>query len=449
MAHAKRRRGPRPAASRRSTSPSIRSKARTCARPARRMRSRCSPRRTRAACCTRPISTWRSWSSGRARRTRVSLDAPVHENLKAIASCLGRDVEDLVVIVLDRDAAREADRRHPRDRRAHPADRRRRPVGRHRGGGRRLRRARGDGHRRRAGRRADGGRDALPQRRDLRAPRRQQARARGALPRDGHHRLQEGLPRRRISRPASSIIFAATGVTDGTLMRGVRFFGDGIRTSSVIMQNEPHQIRFIDSIHVAAGDRRQDPLLTASARSAIRTSAIRDRDRSRAGGATSSPSPPPSFMGFTGFTLVMPFLPLFIGQLGVTDVGADRDVDRPEPRRHAGADGAARARSGDGSAIGSAARSWSSDRWSASSCCWRRWRSSRAPWHVLALRAVQGLFAGYGSLSVAMAAESAPRDRMPQAIGAGADGAAARSGGRPGDRRRCWPGSSACGARFS
>jgi fructose-1,6-bisphosphatase/sedoheptulose 1,7-bisphosphatase-like protein len=34
-------------------------------------------------------------------------------------------------------------------------------------------------------------------------------------------------------------------------MRGVRFFGDGIRTSSVIMQNDPHRIRFIDSIHVA------------------------------------------------------------------------------------------------------------------------------------------------------------------------------------------------------
>ena len=30
---------------------------------------------------------------------------------------------------------------------------------------------------------------------------------------------------------------------------------------------------------------------------------------------------------------------------------------------------------------------------------------------------MQGLFAGYGSLSVAMAAESAPRDKMPQAIG--------------------------------
>ena len=51
--------------------------------------------------------------------------------------------------------------------------------------------------------------------------------------------------------PGKSIIFAATGVTDGTLMKGVRFFGDGNRTSSVIMQNDPHQIRFIDSIHVA------------------------------------------------------------------------------------------------------------------------------------------------------------------------------------------------------
>ena len=47
------------------------------------------------------------------------------------------------------------------------------------------------------------------------------------------------------------IIFAATGVTEGTLMRGVRFFGDGTRTTSVIMQTYPHQIRFIDSIQVS------------------------------------------------------------------------------------------------------------------------------------------------------------------------------------------------------
>lgn len=41
----------------------------------------------------------------------------------------------------------------------------------------------------------------------------------------------------------------------------------------------------------------------------------------------------------------------------------------------------------------------------------------RQPWHVFALRAMQGLFAGYGSLTLAMAADSAPRDRMAYAIG--------------------------------
>src|SRR3982751_3812882 len=35
------------------------------------------------------------------------------------------------------------------------------------------------------------------------------------------------------------IIFAATGVTDGSLMRGVRFLGDGTRTSSIVMQSDP------------------------------------------------------------------------------------------------------------------------------------------------------------------------------------------------------------------
>jgi MFS family permease len=39
------------------------------------------------------------------------------------------------------------------------------------------------------------------------------------------------------------------------------------------------------------------------------------------------------------------------------------------------------------------------------------------PWHVFALRAVQGVFAGYGALALTMAADSAPEGRMPQAIG--------------------------------
>jgi fructose-1,6-bisphosphatase II len=40
--------------------------------------------------------------AGPACRGALDLDAPVEENLKAIASCLNRDVDDLVVVVLDR-----------------------------------------------------------------------------------------------------------------------------------------------------------------------------------------------------------------------------------------------------------------------------------------------------------------------------------------------------------
>ena len=49
------------------------------------------------------------------------------------------------------------------------------------------------------------------------------------------------------------MIFAATGVTDGSLMRGVRYFGEGIRTSSVIMTLKTGRARFIDSIHLEKG----------------------------------------------------------------------------------------------------------------------------------------------------------------------------------------------------
>ena len=47
------------------------------------------------------------------------------------------------------------------------------------------------------------------------------------------------------------IVFAATGVTDGSLMKGVRFFGAGTRTVTLVMQTHPHRIRFVDSIHLA------------------------------------------------------------------------------------------------------------------------------------------------------------------------------------------------------
>jgi MFS family permease len=124
-----------------------------------------------------------------------------------------------------------------------------------------------------------------------------------------------------------------------------------------------------------------------------------------------------SFMGYTGFTLVMPFLPLFIGQLGVSDVG--------QVAMWTGLS------LGVTPALTAVLAPWwgrLGDRYGRKIMVERSMVSFvvlfsamayvTRPWHVLALRGVQGLFAGYGSLSVAMAAESAPRDRMPSAIGA-------------------------------
>ena len=55
--------------------------------------------------------------------------------------------------------------------------------------------------------------------------------------------------------PGDHLIFAATGVTDGALMKGVRFFGEGTRTSSIVMTRKNRKVRFVDSIHLA---KRQD-----------------------------------------------------------------------------------------------------------------------------------------------------------------------------------------------
>src|SRR3954467_317758 len=123
-----------------------------------------------------------------------------------------------------------------------------------------------------------------------------------------------------------------------------------------------------------------------------------------------------SFMGYTGFTLVMPFLPLFIGRLGVTDVG-----------QIAMWTGVSLGITPALTALLSPAWGRLGDRFGRKIMVERSLVSFvvlmtamafvTQAWHVLAIRAVQGLFAGYGSLSVAMAAESAPRDRMPNAIG--------------------------------
>ncbi len=149
--------------------------------------------------------------------------------------------------------------------------------------------------------------------------------------------------------------------------------------------------------------------MTASSVSAVSTESTAWRRNLFAVTAT-------SFMGFTGFTVAMPFLPLFIGQLGVSDVG-----------RVALWTGFSLGITPALTALLSPLWGRLADRFGRKIMVERSLVSfmvlmaamafvTRA-WHVLALRAAQGLFAGYGSISIAMAAESAPRDRMPQAIG--------------------------------
>ncbi|MEA2602991.1 MAG: fructose,6-bisphosphatase / sedoheptulose,7-bisphosphatase [Acidobacteriota bacterium] len=48
--------------------------------------------------------------------------------------------------------------------------------------------------------------------------------------------------------PGEEILFSCTGVTDGELLRGVRFFGGGSRTSTLFMSLSRKIIRFVDTI---------------------------------------------------------------------------------------------------------------------------------------------------------------------------------------------------------
>ena len=47
-----------------------------------------------------------------------------------------------------------------------------------------------------------------------------------------------------------TVLFAACGITPGTLMDGVRFFSGGARTQSLVISNQSRTARFVDTIHM-------------------------------------------------------------------------------------------------------------------------------------------------------------------------------------------------------
>src|SRR5688500_3812457 len=186
---------------------------------------------------------------GPSSKHAVSLDATVEENLKAIARCLERDVEDLVVIVLER----------PRHEKL---------IADIRATGARIRLI-GDGDLSAgiaaavvgSGVHAVMGTGGAPEGVLTAAAMRclnGEIFARLVVNKPEHEERCRAMGISDFKRiytskdlaSGSNVIFAATGVTDGTLMKGVRFFGDGTRTTSLIMQTNPARIRFIDTIHV-------------------------------------------------------------------------------------------------------------------------------------------------------------------------------------------------------
>jgi len=121
-------------------------------------------------------------------------------------------------------------------------------------------------------------------------------------------------------------------------------------------------------------------------------------------------------IGFAGFTLVMPFLPLYIRELGVTDIA---DI--------AFWTGLTLGATPAVTAVSAPLWGRVGDKYGSKVLVLRSLMAFvltkgamafvTAPWQLFALRALLGVFAGYGALTVSMAAESAPREKMAEAIG--------------------------------
>ena len=190
---------------------------------------------------------------GPAAKGRVDLDAPVIDNLQAVAKALDRRIGDLTVSVLDR----------PR----HEA-----LIADIRAAGARIQLI-GDGDLSAAisaavsgtGIHAVMGTGGAPEGvLSAAALKCLNGEIQGRLKVDTNTATREkaeamGVDFGRIYRtedlaPGRQIIFAATGVTTGNLLQGVRFFGHGIRTSSLILTYGTRQVQFIDTVRVDQRD---------------------------------------------------------------------------------------------------------------------------------------------------------------------------------------------------
>ena len=186
---------------------------------------------------------------GPAAKGAVDLDSPVRDNLKSIARRLQRGVDDLVVVVLDR----------PRHQKL---------IQEIRDAGARIRlisdgdlsagiaaAVAGTGVHAVMG--SGGAPEGVLTAAALRCLN-GEILARLVVKDDAQKERMEKMGIRDVTRvyntaelaPGRSLIFAACGVTDGNLLRGVRFTGDGIHTQSIVMTTSKPTVRFIETTHL-------------------------------------------------------------------------------------------------------------------------------------------------------------------------------------------------------
>ena len=183
---------------------------------------------------------------GPAAKGAVELDAPVKQNLKAIARRLQRGVDDLVVVVLDR----------PRHQKL---------ISEIREAGARIRlisdgdlsagiaaAVAGTGVHLVMG--SGGAPEGVLTAAALRCLN-GEILARLVVNDDAQKERMQQMGIRDVTKiynttelaPGHRLVFAACGVTDGNLLRGVRFTGDGVLTQSVVMTSSTPKVRFIET----------------------------------------------------------------------------------------------------------------------------------------------------------------------------------------------------------
>ena len=187
--------------------------------------------------------------AGPACRDALDIDAPIRYNLKAIAHSLDRQVQDLMIMVLDRPRHAELIKQI----RASGARIRLIPDGDLSAGIAAAVRG--------AGVDAVFGTGGAPEGVITAAAMRCLSGEMVARLVVNTPELEERVERMGITdpkriytardlAPGNQIIFAACGVTEGALLHGVRFFGDGCRTHSLVMTFSSKKVRFVDTVHM-------------------------------------------------------------------------------------------------------------------------------------------------------------------------------------------------------